>query len=88
MWFKEEVRNPAPDTNPTYIRFGIGINPRKPNQLDILLPKKFKNALRDEKTIGDEETYNQLLSQLYGKYHGKWKPMAERNLSKKYWPQN
>ena len=85
MWFKEEVRNPAPDKKPTYIRFGIGLNPRKSNQLDILMPKKFKEALRDELTIGDDETYKLLLTQLYGKYSNKWKPMAQRNQSTKYW---
>ena len=64
MWFKEEVKNPAPDKKPTYIRFGIGFNPRKPDELDILVPKKFKEALRDENTIGDDVTYKRLLSQL------------------------
>ena len=88
MWFKEEVRNPAPDTNPTYIRFGIGINPRKTNSLDILLPRKYKEALRNENTIGNDATYKQLLEQLYGKYCNKWKPMAQRNQSKNYWTQN
>ena len=85
MWFKEEVKNPAPDKKPTYIRFGIGLNPRKSNQLDILLPKKFKEALRDEQTITDDKTLKLLLEQLWGKHGSRCIPITQRNKNRNVW---
>jgi hypothetical protein len=80
MWFKEEVKNPsAPENQPlTYIRFGIGFNPRKKDDLDVLLPKKFREALINEQSI-DGETRKLLLGELFDRYKDRWKPIAERN---------
>ena len=64
MWLNEKVCHPAPGQEDVYIRFGIGQNPKKSYELDIVLPKKFKEALRNRRVIGDNATYKLLLQQL------------------------
>jgi hypothetical protein len=83
MWFKEEVRHPnAPeDFKLTYIRFGIGYNPRKKDSLDVLLPKLYREALENEQSI-DGELRKALLGELFDRYKDRWRPIAERNQHK------
>jgi hypothetical protein len=88
MWFKEEIRNPAaPQEKPTYIRFGIGKNPRKGDLLDVLVPKKFKEALRDSHAVTDDKTFKLLLEQLMQKYGSRWIPIVQRNKKRNFWLQ-
>jgi molybdopterin converting factor small subunit len=84
MWLKEEVKNPeAPDDYQlTYIRFGLGYNPRNPEILDVLLPNKYKEALKTEQSI-DGETRKLLLGELLDRYKGRYRPIAETNQHKK-----
>ena len=85
MWFKEDVVNPSAPGQTTYIKFGIGYNPRKKDKLDVLIPKKFRDSLRNTHAIGDSNTYKMLLQDIWQKYSEKWIPLAQRSQYKNYW---
>ena len=83
MWFKEEVKNPSASDcyQLTYIRFGLGYNPRNPAGLDVLLPHKYREALKTEQSI-DGDIRKLLLGELLDRYKGRYRPIAERNQHK------